>query len=123
LFATVSCECTRKARAPGVLRTSRLPIADGAGEVNEGSGDELDMINQYSSGRRMMVEIREQLASRYRGGRIWDASIVAGRRVAYPGSSGYVVHSARVSASRTWPMHSSMKRDRMFTNVAENASL
>jgi hypothetical protein len=32
LFATVSCECTRKASAPGVLGTSRLPVAGCAGD-------------------------------------------------------------------------------------------
>lgn len=43
LFATVSCECTRKARAPGVLGTSRR-TAGCAGEEKDGSGDECDMM-------------------------------------------------------------------------------
>lgn len=47
LFATVSWECTRKARAPGVLGTSRR--AGGcAGEEKDGSGEECDMID-YSA--------------------------------------------------------------------------
>lgn len=43
LFATVSCECTRKARVPGVLGTSRR-TGGCAGEEKDGSGEECDMM-------------------------------------------------------------------------------
>jgi hypothetical protein len=46
LFATVSCECTKKAKVPVMLLgASRLPIEDEA----DGSGDELDMMNRVLS--------------------------------------------------------------------------
>jgi hypothetical protein len=43
LFATVSCECTRNARAPGVLGRSRLLLVRCEGDV-VGRGEELDMM-------------------------------------------------------------------------------
>ena len=44
LLATVSCECTRKASAPGGLTASRLPPAYAGDDV--AIGDELDMFGK-----------------------------------------------------------------------------
>jgi len=43
-FATVSCECTRKANWP--LKLARLAVGrrDDAGDENDGRGDEADMM-------------------------------------------------------------------------------
>jgi hypothetical protein len=98
LLATVSCECTRKASAPGGLGTSRLPIACGGDE--DGNGEELDIVTVVSSreiggetiyGRTIGIEATKR---KNVGCKLWQVLIGACRRVLWARSTRiYVLHT------------------------------